>query len=83
MPLAQPSIARTRLHTRRVVYEGFRRDDDLFDLDGHLTDVKDHDYTLLTGVRRAGDPVHDMWARVTVGRDCIVREIEVRTDVMP
>ena len=83
MPLAQPSISRTRLHTRRVVYEGFRRDDDLFDLEGHLTDVKDHDYALLTGVRPAGDPVHDMWARVTIGRDYIVRAIEVRTDGMP
>jgi hypothetical protein len=83
MPLAQLSIARTRLHTRRVVYEGFRRDDDLFDLEGHLTDVKDNDYALLTGVRPAGDPVHDMWARVTVGRDYIVRAIEVRIDGMP
>jgi len=83
MPLAQPSIARTRLHTRRVVYEVFRRDDDLFDLEGHLTDVKDHDYALLTGVRPAGAPVHDMWARVTIGRDYIVRAIEVRTDGMP
>jgi len=46
MPLAQPSTARIRLHTRRVVYEVFRRDDDLFDLEGHLTDIKDHDYAL-------------------------------------
>jgi DUF2889 family protein len=83
MPLATPSIARTRLHTRRVAYEGFRRDDGLFDLDGHLTDVKDHDYALLTGVRPAGVPVHDMWARVTVGSDYIIRAIEIRTDAMP
>ena len=55
----------------------------MFDLEGHLTDVKDHDYALLTGVRPAGDPVHDMWARLTVGRDYIVRAIEVRTDGMP
>ena len=83
MPLAQPSIARTRLHTRRVVYEGFRRDDDLFDLEGHLTDIKDQDYALLTGLRPAGVPVHDMWARVTIGTDFIVRSIDVRTDGMP
>jgi hypothetical protein len=83
MPLSRPPIARTRLHTRRVTYECLRRDDDLFDLEGHLTDVKDHDYALLTGVRRAGDPVHDMWTRVTVGSDYIIRSIEVRTDGMP
>jgi len=82
MPLPTPSI-RTRLHTRRVSYEGFRRDDGLFDLEGHLTDVKDHDYALLTGLRPAGVPVHDMWARVTIGTDFIVRSIDVRTDGMP
>jgi hypothetical protein len=82
MPLPTPST-RTRLHTRRVSYEGFRRDDGLFDLEGHLTDVKDHDYALLTGVRPAGVPVHDMWARMTVGSDYIIRSIEVHTDDMP
>lgn len=78
-----PSPARSRLHTRRVSYECFRRDDDLFDLEGHLTDIKDHDYALLTGVRRAGDPVHDMSVRVTIGRDYRIRSIQVRTDGMP
>jgi len=66
-----------------VTYECFRRDDELFDLEGRLTDVKDHDYALLTGVRRAGEPVHDMWVRVTVGTDYLIRAIEVRTDGMP
>lgn len=83
MPLSRPLLTRTRLHTRRVTYECFRRDDDLFELEGHLTDIKDHDYALLSGVRLAGDPVHDMWARVTVGRDFVIRTIEVRTDDMP
>lgn len=83
MALPRPTVIRTRLHTRRVTYECYRRDDDLFDLEGHLTDVKDHDYPLLTGVRRAGDPVHDMWARVTVGHDYLIHAIEVRIDGMP
>jgi hypothetical protein len=83
MPLAPPSTGRTRLHTRRVVYEAFRRADDLFDLDGRLTDVKDHDYALLSGVRLAGDPVHDMWVRLTIGRDYVVRAVEVRIDGKP
>jgi len=83
MPLSNPTPARTRLHVRRVSFECFQRSDGLFDIDAHLTDVKDHDYALLTGLRRAGDAVHDMWARVTVGRDYVVRAIEVRTDEMP
>jgi hypothetical protein len=83
MPLSRPPQTRTRLHTRRVTYECFRRDDELFELEGHLTDVKDHDYALLTGVRHAGDAVHDMWARVTIGTDYLIRAIEVRTAEMP
>lgn len=82
MSLSSP-LPRNRLHTRRVTYECFRRDDELFDLEGHLTDVKDHDYALLTGVRRAGEPVHDMWVRVTVGSDYRIHAIEVRTVGMP
>lgn len=82
MPLAPP-VTRTRLHTRRVVYEGFRRDDGLFDIEGRLTDVKDHDYALLSGVRKAGVPVHDMWVRVTVGKDYVIRAMEACTDFMP
>ena len=83
MPLAEPPIDRTRLHTRRLSFESYRRSDGLFDIDGRLTDIKDHDYALLTGIRPAGEAIHDMWARVTIGRDSIVRAIEVTTDEMP
>jgi len=83
MPLSSPAVDRSRLHVRAVTYEGYRRGDDLFDIEGHLTDVKDHDYALLTGVRRAGEPVHDMWIRLTIGGDYLIRAIEVRTDEMP
>ena len=83
MPLASSPVLRTRLHTRRVSYEGFQRDDGLFDIEGHLTDVKEQDYALLTGVRAAGDPVHEMWVRITIGPDYVVQAIEVQTDEMP
>jgi hypothetical protein len=83
MPLSSSAVDRSRLHVRGVTYEGYRRSDELFDIEGHLTDVKDQDYALLTGVRRAGDPVHDMWIRLTIGSDYLIRAIEVRTDEMP
>ena len=82
MPLSAPS-PRTRLHARAVTYEGFQRDDGLFDIEGHLVDVKDRDTTLLSGVRRAGDAIHDMWVRVTIDREYAIRDIEARTDAMP
>jgi hypothetical protein len=82
MVLIAPA-ARKRLHTRRVSYECFQRDDGLFDIEGRLIDVKDHDYALLTGVRRAGQAVHDLWTRITTGRDFVIQRIEVKFDDMP
>ena len=83
MPLSTPGHSRERLHARRVTYEGFRRDDGLFDIEGHIVDVKDHDVTLLSGVRPAGEPVHEMWVRVTIDRSFEIRDIEACTDRMP
>jgi len=45
--------------------------------------VKDHDTTLLSGVRTAGDAIHDVSVRVTIDRDFTIREIEAQTDRMP
>ena len=83
MPLSTPSQPRKRLHSRHVTYEGFQRDDGLFDIEGHIVDVKDQDVTLLSGLRPAGEPVHDMWVRVTIDRSFEIRDIEAHTDRMP
>ena len=83
MPLSAPATPRQRLHSRQVTYEGFERSDGLFDIEGHLTDVKDRDTALLSGVRPAGEAIHDMWVRVTVDRDYVIRDIEAQTDRMP
>ena len=76
-------MSRERLHGRTVSYDGYRREDGLFDIECHIVDVKDHDCELLTGVRRAGVPIHDMWVRVTIDRDFVIHTIEAFTDSMP
>jgi hypothetical protein len=82
MPLPPPE-PRERLHARSVTFEGFLRADGLFDIEARLTDTKDHDYTLLSGVRRAGDPVHDMLVRVTIDRGFRIHAIDVKADWVP
>lgn len=82
MPLSSPA-ARERLHRRGVSYEGFRRDDGLFDIEAHITDHKDRDYKLAMGTRSKDIPVHNMWARVTIDRRFEVIDIEAVTDEMP
>jgi hypothetical protein len=83
MPLPPPSASRTLTHTRRLRFEAYKRADGLWDLDAHLTDVKPFDYRLSSGIRPAGEPVHDMWIRLTVDRDLKVIEACVVTDAMP
>ncbi len=80
---ALPKVPRERLHCRTVTFDGYQRDDGLFDIEAHLVDIKDHDFPLLTGVRPAGMPVHDMWVRVTIDRDFIIVDIEAATESMP
>jgi hypothetical protein len=83
MPLSPSPVPRQRLHLRRISYEGWQRDDGLFDIEARLVDTKDHDYHLLSGTRAPGEPVHDMWARVTIDRHFNVRALEACTDLMP
>ena len=82
MPLPSAS-PRKRLHTRQVRYEGYARDDGLFDVDATLLDVKDHDCALLSGVREAGDPVHAMAARVTIDRHGVIQSVATCSDRVP
>lgn len=82
MPLS-PAKPRKRLHVRRATYEGYARDDGLFDIEATLIDTKDQDLTLLSGVRPAGEPVHLMTVRVTIDRAFNIHALEAHTDRMP
>lgn len=83
MPLPDSSVPRERLHLRRIACEGWRRADGLFDIEVRLVDTKDHDLALLTGLRPAGEAVHDMAARVTIDSAFDVHAVVTVTDRMP
>jgi hypothetical protein len=83
MPLPVPDVERELTHTRRVRYEGYKRADGLWDIEAHLHDVKNHDYRLKTGVRRAGQPIHDMWVRLTIDRKMNVVAAVASSDAVP
>jgi len=83
MPLPTSEIEREHTHTRRVRFEGYKRADGLWDIEAHLTDVKNHDCQLLTGVRRAGQPIHEMWIRLTIDRGLNVVDATAASDAVP
>jgi hypothetical protein len=66
MPLTPPKCARQKAHVRQISVEGYRRDDGMLELEACLRDTKEQDYVLASGVRRAGEPVHEMRVRVTL-----------------
>jgi len=83
MPLSQ-SKPRQPIHTRQIECRGFRREDGLWDIEGHLTDVKTYGFDgEFRGPVPAGEPVHEMWIRITVDDELVVREIEAVTDKSP
>ena len=83
MPLPPPAISRTLAHTRRLRFEAYKRADGLWDLEAHLTDIKPLDYRLSSGIRPAGQPVHDMWIRLTVDRRLAIVDALVLVEAMP
>lgn len=79
-----PPAARRPIHTRKIVCEGFERDDGLYDIEARIVDTKSFSYTHpKRGYMETGAPVHDMELRLTVDKGRVVRDIEVLTNSAP
>jgi Protein of unknown function (DUF2889) len=83
MPLPSAYSSRKRLHVRTTVFEGWQRDDGLVDIEARMTDVKDHDAMLGSGLRPQGEPIHDMKVRVTIDRQFMVVDVAASSDAVP
>lgn len=83
MPQPLPTAPRTRTHIRSIVLEGWKRDDGLWDIEARLTDLKDHDYLLASGLRAKGEAVHEMWVRVTIDADFAIVDAAASIEAMP
>lgn len=83
MPLSPPA-PRRHLHTRRIECRGYRRDDGLWDIEGHLVDTKTYDFpNEVRGQVAAGAPVHEMWLRLTIDAEYRIHAVEAVTDAGP
>lgn len=67
-PMTLPGRAADRqlLHRRQIDVQVFSRGDGLWEVEATLTDVRTHDVQLLTNLRRAGQPFHDLLLRLVV-----------------
>jgi hypothetical protein len=83
MPLPTPQ-PRSQLHTRQVVFRGYQREDQLWDIEAHLLDVKSKVFEIPgERTRLPGDPIHDMSIRVTINDAFEVQDIAVAMDGAP
>ena len=82
MPLTSPAPRRLA-HTRTIECHGYEREDGLWDIEGHLTDVKTAPHGRPDGSRpvEPGEPVHDMWLRLTIDLDYRIHRAEALTEV--
>jgi hypothetical protein len=84
MPLSEP-IARREIHHRVIDMKSYEREDGLFDVEAHLVDRKPFYFKRVTVAEPLppGEPLHDLWVRVTMDGDCVVQSIEASSDVTP
>lgn len=83
MPLPPPASPRRASHTRTITIRSFRRDDGLWDLEGHLTDIWPEPVPRAGGVLAANLPMHEMWLRLTVNPAGVIVAAEACTDAGP
>lgn len=79
-----PPAPREPLHHRRVDCRGYRRADGLWDIEGHLTDVKAYTFeNAWRGRIQPGEPLHEMWLRLTLDDELTVIRAEAATVAGP
>jgi hypothetical protein len=84
MPLSASAVEREHLHDRRYEFQGYRRRDGLWDIEGRMTDSKTYSFPNdFRGRIEAGEPLHDMRIRLTLDDHLVVQDIEVSTDAAP
>ena len=83
MPLSKPE-PRDHMHSRDIQCRGYRREDGLWDIEARLVDTKTYSFgNVDRGGVRSGEPVHEMWVRLTLDDDLVVREAEAATEAGP
>lgn len=81
LPPAAPE--RQLKHTRCIDVQIYARGTGLWEVDAVITDVKTRDADLANGVRRAGEPIHDMLLRLVIDEAFNVLEAGSETRAMP
>jgi hypothetical protein len=81
LPAAAP---RRPIHTRRITFEGFLREDGLWDIDCELSDTKANPIAMRErGLLPAGEPVHLLRVRLTVDDNMTIQDVQTGARNVP
>ena len=83
MSLPTTTIRRVLRHTRRIEAQAFEREDGLWDIDARLTDSKTRPTPFGSGTRSAGEPIHDLWLRLTIDTEFNVVDAHAVSAAVP
>ena len=84
MPLPPPDAPRELLHTRSLRVDAYARTDGQWDLDAELVDIKGYDFPRENGTtHKKGDPVHQMYLRVTIDKEFNITGAQAAYDAAP
>jgi hypothetical protein len=81
LPTAAPE--RQLKHSRHIDVQIYARGGGLWEVDAVVSDVKTRDTHLVSSVRHAGEPIHDMLLRLVIDEDFNVLEAGSETRAMP
>ena len=71
------------MHTRTIQIDAFTREDGLWELDAHITDIKSNDLILPRGNLPAGQPLHSLWLRLTLDRQYNIVDVAADSGQRP
>jgi hypothetical protein len=79
-----PPAPREHLHTRRYEFQGFRRQDGLWDIEGRIVDQKTYGFdNEHRGHVAPGVPIHEMAIRLTIDDRLVIHDVAATTEHSP
>ncbi|RYX91478.1 MAG: DUF2889 domain-containing protein [Comamonadaceae bacterium] len=81
--MTEAAVPRKLIHTRRIVCEGYEREDGLLDIEGTLTDTKPEPIRMVEKSLDANQPIHRMTVRLTIDRDRLIHAAAAITHDSP
>jgi hypothetical protein len=80
MKTLPPPAARKPVHTRTVTFEGYSREDGLWDVEAEMRDTKAYAMETLDGAALVpGQPIHHMKIRMTLDDGYVIRDLQAVT----